>query len=218
MDTDPGQLDLFPPVADELQAGETTLPPAPIAAPSDPQSEEKPKKGWADPAHPEHRPARAKWRDAWPGNDLAVKSGAQRAKLPAEELAAAVIHLFGDVSAWPLAARRTSEIAGQMWVRRQRALDWCAKVGMFRDDGSLQPVLRMVDTWDSKILALLREHGGTPMAMAQLTRVKAEARAIEEAAGQDWSAGRAIVERRRAELNPSAESASAREVLDAEEA
>jgi hypothetical protein len=64
-------------------------------------------------------------------------------------------------------------------------------VGLFREDGTPQPVLKLVDSWEGKLLALLREHGGTPMAQAQLARELAQVKAAAWDLSGLQAAGRA---------------------------
>lgn len=135
------------------------------------------------------------------GNTEALKHGGTRATLSSSERADAHLYLFGqpDSTGMPPAVRATRTIAVDLWVRRQRVLAWVEDEGLFRVDGTLQPALKLADQWDSKLLRILAEHGGTPLALAQLTRVQAEAR-LAIAQGNDLvslaSQGRAVLDAR----------------------
>lgn len=141
-----------------------------------------------------------------PGNQAAVTHGA-RASVPADEVRAAIVHLFGEeVDDWPLAARRTAEIAGELQVRCERARADLAKRGLVVD-GKDNPLLKWLNAWEGRLLAILREHGGTPMTELELTRRRLElrdhafnAQALEALAAD----GRAAIQARVVEALPAA--------------
>jgi hypothetical protein len=149
------------------------------------------------------------WRPSNPpfeaGNTVAVKHGAQAAAIPDDEIADAMRELFGSTDETGLAPakRATRRLAGELFVRRARALAWVDQHGLIDAEGKPAGILRRLDTWESKLFALLREEGGTTLSELEIIRRRLELRdhAFNASALATLAAdGRAALEARRPEL------------------
>lgn len=136
-------------------------------------------RGWGDPRHPLYRQPGGGAPTATPGNTAALKSGVwsrDPERLVVDDLPAALTFLFGttEFDSLPGAVRATRQIAAELWARRQRAIAWVSEHGELREDGTPQPALAVIDKWETKLLRLLEQHGGTPLAQATLAEKMAQ--------------------------------------------
>lgn len=92
-----------------------------------------------------------------------------------DEAAATVSELLdeADLERFPAAAL----LLGELWVRYRRARADIDERGELLEDGSPHPLLRWETQWRRQLLDLLARFGLDPKAEAELTKVRAEARA-----------------------------------------
>jgi len=133
-----------------------------------------------------------KWRDAWPGNDLAVKHGARSPRIVserAEELLAGLAHERPDLLAYPLAVEAWSRAESRVQIVE----DYVAQHGLLDPAGKPHGVLRYVAAWERLAKELRDDLGLSPRAEAALARERANARATSLDLGELRARGREVL-------------------------
>lgn len=121
-------------------------------------------------------PARGyKWRDAWPGNDLATKHGAHSERLVAPVAARLAAELAVDA---PWTARPAHRAAVAAWARTEARLQlvagWLDEHGDLDDDGRPRPATLLLDRLESRVARLRHELGISPLGHARLLQAVAD--------------------------------------------